>query len=300
MQRISCKTTGLAIALAFALAGSVQAQQQQQHQQHHPGGAQSSQQQPAGAGPGAPTQPQMTEQMQSMMGNMQGMMQHMQGMMEHMQGMMSGSGIMGRRGMMGRQGMMGMGGMMARQGMMAQEEDEDEETSPQSGMMGMGGMMDRGMMGRHGMMSRHGMMGMGKMMGHGGMIQHHLERLAQQLELTDEQRTQMWSVLGNQAKEAFRLQADLGTLAIDLRQLLDADPVDLAKAKPLLQSIAGKEADLRLLHITAMQDMSKILTPEQRQKLRTIRRGMMGHSGMMGMGGRMGSGGMRGQRPAAQ
>lgn len=257
MHRISYKTTRLAIALAFALAGSVQAQQQQ-HQQHHPGGPQASQQQPAGTDPGAPMQPQMTEQMQ-------GMMEHMQGMMEHMQGMMSG------------------GSMMARQGMTAQEEDDDEEMSPRSSMMG-----------------RRGMMGMGKMMGHGGMIHHHLERLAQQLELSEEQRTQMWSVLGNHAKEAIRLQADLGTLAIDLRQLLEADPVDLAKVKPLLQSIAGKEADLRLLHITAMQEMGKILTPEQRQKLRTIRRGMMSHSGMMGMGGRMSPGGMRGHRPAAQ
>jgi Spy/CpxP family protein refolding chaperone len=124
------------------------------------------------------------------------------------------------------------------------------------------------------------MMDMDDMMRHGGMMQHHLERLARHLELTAEQRTQMWTVLGNQAKEAIRLQADVETLAIDLRQLLEADPVDLARVKPLLQSMAGKEADLRLLHITAMQEMSKMLTPEQRQKLRTIRHSMMGRGGM--------------------
>jgi Spy/CpxP family protein refolding chaperone len=228
----------------------------------------------------------MTDQMQGMMGNMQGMMEHMQGMMEHMQGMMGGGGMRGHRSMRG------MGGMMGRQGGMEQEEDDDEEASPQ-----------RGMRGRRGMRG-HGLMDMGDMMHHSGMIPHHLERLARHLDLTEEQRTQMWTVLGNQAKEAIRLKADLETLAIDLRQLLEADPVDLARVKPLVQSMAGKEADLRLLHITAMQEMSKILTPEQRQRFRTIRHsmmghgGMMGHHGMMGTGGRMGPGGMRGHRPA--
>ena len=254
MQRISCKTAGLAIALAFVLVGSVQAQQQQQH---HPSGTQTSQAQSAGAAQGAAAQPQMTDQMQGMMGSMQGMLEHMQTMLEHMQTMLGGDGMQGRRSRMG------MGGMMGRQGMMAQEDDDDEEAFPQ-----------RRMMGRHGMMGRRGMMR------HGGMIQHHLERLARHLELTAEQRTQMWTVLGNQAKEAIRLQADVETLAIDLRQLLEADPVDLARVKPLLQSMAGKEADLRLLHITAMQEMSKMLTPEQRQKLRTIRHSMMGRGGM--------------------
>ena len=262
MQRPSYKTAGLTVILALALAGTIQAQQQ--HQQHHPGGAQVSQPQPAGAGQGAPAPSQMTDQMQNMM-------EQMQGMMEQMQGMMGGGGMRGRRGMMGRQGMM------------EQKEDDDEEASPQ-----------RGMMGRQGMRGRRGMMDMDDMMRHGGMMQHHLERLARHLELTAEQRTQMWTVLGNQAKEGIRLKADLETLAIDLRQLLEADPVDLARVKPLLQSMAGKEADLHLLHITAMQEMSKILTPEQRQKLRTIRHSMMGHGGMMGHHG------MRGQRPATQ
>jgi Spy/CpxP family protein refolding chaperone len=264
------------MVLAFVLVGSVQAQQQQ-HQQHHPGGTQTSQPQPAGAGQGALAPPQMSDQMQGMMGNMQGMMEHMQGMMEHMQGMM------GEHGMQGRRSKMGMGDMMGRQGMMAPKDDDDEEAFPQ-----------RRMMGRHGMMHRD------SMMRHGGMIQHHLERLARHLDLTAEQRTQMWTVMGNQAKEAIRLQADLETLAIDLRQLLEADPVDLARVKPLLQSMAGKEADLRLLHITAVQEMSQILTPEQRQKFRTIRHSMMGHHGMMGMGGSMAPGGMRGHRPASQ
>lgn len=136
------------------------------------------------------------------------------------------------------------------------------------------------------------------MMGMGGMMHRHMERLAQQLELTDDQRAQVRTLLANHAKEAIRLRADIGVMGVDVRQLVEADPVDLPKAKQLVQSIAGKEADLRVAHLTLMQEISKLLTPEQRQKFRTMRESMMGPGGMMGMmgpSGMMGPGGMMGQ-----
>jgi hypothetical protein len=64
--------------------------------------------------------------------------------------------------------------------------------------------------------------------------------------------------------------------------------------KQVLQIMADKEADLRFIHITAMQEIGKALTPEQQQKLQAMRRNMMGHDGMMGMGSMMGHGGMMG------
>jgi Spy/CpxP family protein refolding chaperone len=179
---------------------------------------------------------------------MQGMMENMQGMMQHMQGMMARmQGMMGRRGM----------------GTMTQE-DEDEDASPHRGLMGR-----RGMMGPSGMMGRH------------------LERLAQQLELTDAQQAQVRALLRNHAKEAMRLRTDIGVLAIDVQQLLETDPVDLPKAKQLFQSIGTKEADLRLAHVTLMQEVTKLLTPEQQKTFRTMRERMMGMDGMMSMGGMM-------------
>ena len=195
--------------------------------------------------------PAQPQQMQGMMENMQGMMQHMQGMMQRM------------HGMMGRQGM----------GMSAQGEEDDEEVSPQ-----------------HGMMGRRGMMGMGGMMGPGSMIGHHMERLAQQLELTAQQQAQVRTLLRNHAKEAMRLRAEIGMLAVDVQQLLDTDAVDLPKAKQLFQSIAMQEADLRLAHVTLMQEVTKLLTQEQQKKFRTMRERMMGMGDMMGPGGMMGRG----------
>ena len=72
----------------------------------------------------------------------------------------------------------------------------------------------------------------------------------------------MWTVLGNQAKEAVRLQADVETLAIDLRQC-QSRPGGSYRNE-MLFSMAGKEADLLAAH-AAMQ-VGKMLTPEQRQK----------------------------------
>jgi Spy/CpxP family protein refolding chaperone len=169
---------------------------------------------------------------------MQGMMGNMQGMMEHMQGMMQRM-----QGMMGRQGM----------GMSAQGEQDDEEASPPRGMMGSGGMM-----------------GMGDMLG------HHMARLTQQLALTDQQQAQVRTLLRNHAKETIRLRAEIGVLALDVRQLLDTDPVDLPKVKQLLQDMAMKEANLRFAHVTLMQEVNKLLTPEQQKKFRTMRERMMG------------------------
>ena len=121
-------------------------------------------------------------------------------------------------------------------------------------MQQMQGMMQqrRGGMGR-GMMGR-GVMGHG-MMGHGMMMQRKLGRLAQQLELSDDQQAKVQALLRAQAKETIRLKADIDTATIDLHQLLDAEPGELASVKTALQSIASKEADLRLAHITTVQDI---------------------------------------------
>jgi Spy/CpxP family protein refolding chaperone len=135
-----------------------------------------------------------------------------------------------------------------------------------------------------------GMMG-GRIMG-GGMVQRHLELLTQQLGLSDDQRTQVQTLIRNHAKEVIRLQADVAIMRIDVGQLLDADSVDLPKVKQLVQAIAAKEADLRLSHITGMQEIRKLLNPEQQKTFRTMQGHMMEDGGMMGHGGMVGPGGM--------
>lgn len=259
MQRMTWKLTGLTIALSAVLVWSVTAQQPQ----HHRGGAQTPTEQPAGGG--ASEQPQMMEGMQGMMEGMQGMMEGMQGMMEHMQGMMGRGGMLARGGMMG---MMGRGGMMA----------DDDDDMP----MGM-------------MMRRHGMMG--GMPGHSGRFMRHVDRLLDQLGLTGEQETKVRSMVRGHMQQAIRAHADIEVKRLDLRDLLDAEPVDLAKVKTLLQSMAAQRVELHVAHIAMMQEVRGLLTPEQHEKFRSMRRQMMrGESGMMGgERGMMGRGGMHGQ-----
>jgi Spy/CpxP family protein refolding chaperone len=137
---------------------------------------------------------------------------------------------------------------------------------------------------------------MGGMMAHGGMmLQQHLERLSQQLKLSDEQRAQVQTLLRSHAKDVIRLRAEIETMRLDVPPLLEASPVDLTKVKQLFQAIAAKEVDLRLAHVTAMQDIRKLLTPEQQKQFRTMPGHMMGDDAMMGPGPMMGRGGMMGR-----
>jgi Spy/CpxP family protein refolding chaperone len=125
----------------------------------------------------------------------------------------------------------------------------------------------------------HGRRGHEGRMGHEGMrLQQHLDRLTQQLKLTDQQRAQVRTLLYTHAKDMIRLQAELATLRLDVPPLLEADPVDLAKVKQQFQAIGAKEADLHLAHVTAMQEIRKVLTPEQQQQFKTLQ-GRMMHEG---------------------
>ncbi|MBM3223607.1 MAG: periplasmic heavy metal sensor [Candidatus Tectomicrobia bacterium] len=132
-----------------------------------------------------------------------------------------------------------------------------------------------------------GMMGHGGMTRHGGMMQRHLAQLTQQLHLSDEQRAQTQTLLRQHMKDVIRLRAELDAMALDLPPLLETEVVELPKVKQLVHDIAAKEADLRLAHITAMQDIRKLLTPEQQKQWRTMPGHMLGDGGMMGAGGGM-------------
>ncbi len=163
--------------------------------------------------------------------DMHGMMEHMQSMMQHMQDMM------------------GHGGMLKEQ----DDNEDDKEGTPWVSMRSRRGMKRR------------------SMMGHGHMMLRKIKRLAQQLDLQDDQETQVQALLRTHMKEAIRAQAKIAVSRIDLRDLLDDEPVDMAKVKELLYTIASKKADLHFSRVTLMQDLNKLLTPEQQEKFRSMR-----------------------------
>jgi Spy/CpxP family protein refolding chaperone len=182
-------------------------------------------------------------------------------MMQQMQGMMENMQEM----MQQMQGMMGRRG-----GMMAEEDEEDED-----GMAG-------------------------GMMGHGHMMLRKLDRLAEQLNLTQEQQIRIRSIVRNHLKEAIQARADMAVQRVDLIALLDAESMDLPKVKETLQALASQRAGLVFAHIAVMDEINKLLTPEQQQQFRTMRRQMMHGGGMMGRGGMHGQGGMMGHGAGSQ
>ena len=185
-------------------------------------------------------------------------------MMQQMQGMMENMQEMMQQmqGMMGRRG-----------GMMTEEDEEDEDDKP-------GGMMD--------------------MMGHGHMMLRKLDRLAEQLNLTQEQEIRIRSIVRSHLKEAIQARADMAVQRVDLIALLDAGSTDLPKVKETLQSLASQQAGLVFAHVALMDEINKLLTPEQQQQFRTMRRQMRHGGGMMGGGGMHGPGGMRGHGAGSQ
>jgi Spy/CpxP family protein refolding chaperone len=98
----------------------------------------------------------------------------------------------------------------------------------------------------------------------------HMERLVQQLGLSDEQQRQVRPLLLNYAKEAIRDRADIAVTRLEIRQLLSANQPDLSQVKDMLQNIAAKEAQLSFDRITTMQDIRKLLTPEQQKQWQAV------------------------------
>jgi Spy/CpxP family protein refolding chaperone len=99
----------------------------------------------------------------------------------------------------------------------------------------------------------------------------HVERLAQQLGLSDEQRRQIEPLLLHYAKEAIRTRAEIAVARLEVRQLLSENQPDLSKVKDTLQDIANQETQLRFDRITTMQDIRKLLTPEQQKQWQAMR-----------------------------
>ncbi len=136
--------------------------------------------------------------------------------------------------------------------------------------------------------------------------------LKAELGLSDEQGKQLTQIFSHATKAGIKQRADLRIAEFELRELLEADPVDMGQVEGKLKAIEGLRTTLRLSLIKAHEQAKGVLSPEQRQKLERLHDrlpgmmspGMMGMMGMMGEGGTGGtgmtSGGMEGrpQNPA--
>jgi Spy/CpxP family protein refolding chaperone len=159
------------------------------------------------------------------------------------------------------------------------------------GMMGEGSEME------HGMMGMMGMMGKDSEMGPGMMGEHHILKNLMSLGLDEKQKEAVKEIERKTKKETIKKRADLDIARIDLRDLLDKDPVNIKDVESKLKQIASLKTDIHLSRIKAHEEIKSKLTPDQRKKLKEMTEHgmMMGKMGMMQGKGCGMMGGMKGE-----
>jgi Spy/CpxP family protein refolding chaperone len=143
-----------------------------------------------------------------------------------------------------------------------------------------------GEMGGHGMGS--GMMtncgcGMGMddsmMMG-----EHHMLKHLMGLNLDEQQKASIGEIKSKMMKETIRRTADMQIVQIELKDLLNHDPVEMKAAEAKLKQLETMKTDMRISHLRAMEDVKNKLTPEQRKKFKEMCEAGPMMKGMEGMG----------------
>jgi Spy/CpxP family protein refolding chaperone len=128
---------------------------------------------------------------------------------------------------------------------------------------------------------------------------------AEKLGLSEKQKGNMEEIRNKYTKEIIRQDAELRIAEMDMEGLLKKDDINLSKVKDALKKAEGIETQIRYLRIGAFVEARKILTEEQKGKLKELMektpammgemmKGMMKCEMMEGMG-RMMGGGMMGQ-----
>jgi len=96
------------------------------------------------------------------------------------------------------------------------------------------------------------------------------------LGLDEKQREAIKEIVRTTMKETFRKRADLSIARIDLKDLIDKDPINMKAVESKLNQIGSLEADIHLSHIKTLEAIKVKLTPDQRKKLNDmIDQGMM-------------------------
>jgi Spy/CpxP family protein refolding chaperone len=159
-------------------------------------------------------------------------------------------------------------GLLAVAGIVVAQEMKEKEEVDQPSAMGRG--MGR-MTGRPGMMMR---MGRGPMMRRGGMPgrMNILGRLADKLDLSEEQRDEIKDILAAHQKDMIQQKADRELAEVELRELTMEDDPDLDAIEEQVKEIASLEARMRYSQIKAMVDARSVLTDEQKEELKKLQK----------------------------
>ena len=91
-----------------------------------------------------------------------------------------------------------------------------------------------------------------------------------QLGLSADQERSLKELRGNFEKESIKRTAEIDVAELDLKGLLEADKVDMAKVEASAKKIAMLRADLRVARIKTIEAGKAVLTPEQQEKFKRL------------------------------
>jgi len=104
------------------------------------------------------------------------------------------------------------------------------------------------------------------------------------LGLTDEQVKNIVGINKEYAKKVLNYREKLAPKHIQLKKMFLEDNVDIDKVKSLLKEIADLRVDLHVLRIQQWLEIEKLLTPEQKAKIKLYRMHRMHKGRRMGPG----------------
>lgn len=99
---------------------------------------------------------------------------------------------------------------------------------------------------------------------------HDLQGLADELGLKPQQRDQVRDLADEAHKQQVKLRAEIEVAGVDLRRELERDDPEEAKVTALVDKISGLEAQAKKVHLVAGIKIRRLLTKEQKQKLREL------------------------------
>jgi len=114
----------------------------------------------------------------------------------------------------------------------------------------------------------------GMMHGRGHMKHGFFVGKKEELGLTDAQVEKLKSMKLERGKRAIKEKANLKTLELELRDLMSKDEIDVKAVDRKIDQIASQRAKIHKAQVHAMLDAKKVLTPEQKKKLKESK----GHS----------------------
>ena len=96
-------------------------------------------------------------------------------------------------------------------------------------------------------------------------MRHRLDRMAQELDLSDEQQGRLWNLHETVGREVFSRRAAMFEARGRLREVYRQDPLDRDLLRTMQRKMSALQADLDSVVVEILFEERSILTPEQRQ-----------------------------------